>query len=210
MKDPILILGATGLGKVALEILQKNDFTVYGFLDNNTALHGTEIHYLPVLGGIEDPQYLSLLGRKCQAVVALEHGHQRKTLIQQLEKDAQISFLNNIHPQAILATHLTLGHGNFICPGVCFAPDVAVGSHNILRTQVIIEHDAQIRNFVHIGAGSTIGESVTIEDDVFIGTGVTVVAGITIGKGAKIGPGSVVIRNVEAGAVVLGNPATVV
>jgi acetyltransferase-like isoleucine patch superfamily enzyme len=53
-------------------------------------------------------------------------------------------------------------------------------------------------------------ESVIIEDGVWIGFNATVLKGVRIGKGAIIQPGTVVIKNVEAGTVVSGNPARVV
>ncbi|MBF4518058.1 acyltransferase [Flavobacterium sp. ANB] len=48
---------------------------------------------------------------------------------------------------------------------------------------------------------------IIIEDDVFIGTRAIVLKGVTIGQGALIGAGSVVSKNVEAFAIVAGNPA---
>ena len=45
---------------------------------------------------------------------------------------------------------------------------------------------------------------------VWIGVGATLVGGITIGDGAAIAPGAYVNFDVPAGALVLGNPATVV
>ena len=51
---------------------------------------------------------------------------------------------------------------------------------------------------------------VTIGSDVWIGPNVTILKGVTIGDGAFIDPGSVVVRDVPAGARVLGNPAELV
>ena len=48
---------------------------------------------------------------------------------------------------------------------------------------------------------------VIIEDDVWIGFNATILKGVRIGAGAIIQPGALVIENVEAGAVVSGNPA---
>jgi UDP-2-acetamido-3-amino-2,3-dideoxy-glucuronate N-acetyltransferase len=40
-----------------------------------------------------------------------------------------------------------------------------------------------------------------------IGSGATILCGLTIGEGAVVGAGAVVTRDVQAGAVVAGNPA---
>ncbi len=51
---------------------------------------------------------------------------------------------------------------------------------------------------------------IVIEDDVFIGMNSLILKGVTIGRGSVVGAGSVVTRDVPAGVVVAGNPATVV
>lgn len=48
---------------------------------------------------------------------------------------------------------------------------------------------------------------INIEDDVFIGARSIILKGVTIGRGALIGAGSVVSKNVDAFAIVGGNPA---
>lgn len=46
-----------------------------------------------------------------------------------------------------------------------------------------------------------------IEDDVVVGMGALIGPGVIIGKGAIIGMGAVVLKNVPAGAIMVGNPA---
>ena len=50
---------------------------------------------------------------------------------------------------------------------------------------------------------------VTIGDDVWIGTGALVLKGVRIGDGVTVTAGSVITRDVPAGVVVAGNPATI-
>lgn len=52
-----------------------------------------------------------------------------------------------------------------------------------------------------------ITKDIIIEDDVWIGHGAIILPGIHIGKGAIIAAGSVVTKNVDAFAIVGGNPA---
>ncbi len=48
---------------------------------------------------------------------------------------------------------------------------------------------------------------VVIEDNVWIGFNATILKGVRLGAGAIIQPGALVIKNVEPGTVVAGNPA---
>jgi serine O-acetyltransferase len=49
-----------------------------------------------------------------------------------------------------------------------------------------------------------------IEDEVWIGPGAAVLGGVRVGRGSRIAAGTVVIRDVEPGCMVAGNPASVV
>src|SRR5258705_2314534 len=51
---------------------------------------------------------------------------------------------------------------------------------------------------------------VTIEDEVFIGARSLILKGVRIGRGAVIGAGAVVTKDVNAGEIVVGNPARIV
>jgi len=207
MEKPIIILGAHGLAKVALEIFQKNDLVVYGLLAEDKATKGTEINHVPIMGNIEDGKYLRLLGKTCEAFVAIEQSASRKQLIGMLIEQRQAMPINAIHPLASLATTASMGHGNLLDVGVSLGPGATLGNHCILHAQAIIEREAHIKDFTQIGAGSIIGAQAAIEEHVFIGAGATVIAGVQVGAGASIGAGSVVLAHVKPGEMVLGNPA---
>ena len=49
-----------------------------------------------------------------------------------------------------------------------------------------------------------------VESNVKIGGGVTILPGVLIGRDSIVGAGSVVTKDVPAGSVVAGNPATVI
>lgn len=68
MSKPIIIIGAKGLAKSALEIFNSNEIISYGFLDDDQPIHNTEIGGLLVLGSTEDEKYLKSIGGKCEAL----------------------------------------------------------------------------------------------------------------------------------------------
>jgi maltose O-acetyltransferase len=53
-------------------------------------------------------------------------------------------------------------------------------------------------------------EPILIMDNVWLGGGVIVCPGVTIGANTVVGAGAVVVRDLEANAVAVGNPARVI
>lgn len=207
---PVIIFGAHGLGKVALDIFKSNDVVVYGFLDEDTKLHNTEIDFVPILGSPDDDGFLKFIGQKCDAFVASDDNRYRKSITEMLQDRRKVVPANAIHYQTYVSSSAQFGHGNLINAGSNLGANVKIGSHCLLHAQVTVDYDVRLGDFVQIGAGSIIGAGTTVEDGAFIGTGVVVVSGITIGKNARIGAGSVVAESVAQNATVFGNPAKVV
>ena len=101
-----------------------------------------------------------------------------------------------IHPGATIGRRVFIDHGM----------GVVIGETTIIGNDVLI--------YQGVVLGGTSKEKIkrhpTVEDNVVIGAGAIVLGNITIGKGAKIGSGSVVIKDVPAGATVVGVPGRIV
>lgn len=209
-KLPVIIFGAGGLGAAALDAFQSNGVVVYGFLDEDETLHGTEINYVGVLGDPDDDGFLKLIGKKCTAFVASDDNSYRESLVEMLNKRRKVMPSNAVHKQAMIAETAEIGHGNFIHMGAVVNSQAKLSNHCLIHPNVAINHRANLSDFVQVGTGSNIGANVQIGEKAFIGSGVTIVAGVKVGKNARIGAGSVVIQDVAEGQTVFGNPAQVV
>ncbi|MCH7402825.1 acetyltransferase [Belliella kenyensis] len=208
MEKPVIIFGAKGIAHPALEIFNSNSVVVYGFLDEEEALYGQEINVVPILGHPEDDGFLKLIGKKCEAFVAVDDNKYRQFLVKMLNERRKVQPINAIHQSSYISTDSVIGHGNFINAKVLIGTGASIGSHCIFHTGAIIDHGAKVGDFVQVGAGSIVNSNVTIEEGAFIGSGVVIVSGITIGKNARVGAGSVVISDVKANETVFGNPAS--
>lgn len=207
MENPVIIFGANYLGRAAREIFETNQVEVFGFLDDNKALHNKEIDEVTILGSTDDDGFLKLIGKKCEAFIAVDDNRLRKSIVKILNEVRKVQPINAIHHLATISKRAIIGHGNYIDIDVTIAPGATVGAHCVLHSKVNIGVEATIGNFVQIGSGSQINPNVTVEDEVFIGSGVIVVSGVTIGKGARVGAGSVVVSSVGGGETIFGNPA---
>ncbi|MGB3585012.1 MAG: acetyltransferase [Tunicatimonas sp.] len=205
--NPIIIFGASGFGKAALEIFQSNQVVVYGFLDDDEKLHNTEINEVTVLGNTEDHGFLKLIGKKCDAFVAETEQSVRKKYFKMLNEKRKVMPANAIHSQAVISSNAHFSYGIFANAGVTVGSFAKVGQGCILQSNSVVDYEATLGEYVHLGAGSVVHSGATVEDNVFIGAGVTIAGPLTVGKGARIGAGSVVVEPVKAGATVFGNPA---
>jgi serine O-acetyltransferase len=98
-----------------------------------------------------------------------------------------------IHPGAQLGRRLLIDHGM----GVVIGETAVVGDNVTLYQQVTL-------GGVSLDPGK---RHPTVEDDVVIGAGAAVLGPLTIGKGARVGSNAVVLKDVPAGATVVGIPA---
>ena len=189
------------------DIFQRNNVIVYGLLDDDTTLHNTEIGEYTIMGSTDDDGFLILIGKKCEAFVAVEERAVRRDLVEMLNDRRHVMPVNAIHDTAVISSFAEIGHGNLIAARAVVNAKATVGNHSLIQTGAVIEHGATVGDYANIGAGSIVGSGASIDDDAFIGSGVTIIAGVKIGKGASVGAGSVVVEDVPAKGRVFGNPA---
>ncbi len=86
--------------------------------------------------------------------------------------------------------------------------EILIGEESLIGAGCLI-CDSDMHE-VPLGCGRpTAVAPIHIGNRVFIGANCTILKGVTIGDGAVIGAGSVITRNIPAGAMAAGNPATV-
>lgn len=207
MTNPVLILGAGKLGRLALDIFSGNNVLVYGFLDENKELHNTEISEVLVLGDIQDENYLGIIGNKTEAFVAIEHRAAKEKTVKQILEQKKTMPVNAVHLKAVVSEDAELGHGILIAGGAVINPGARVGNHSVIHSGAVVDTGAVIGEYAEIGAGAVVNSEAEIGKGAFIGSGAVIVSGIKIGKNARIGAGSVVIEEVKEGKTVFGNPA---
>lgn len=92
--------------------------------------------------------------------------------------------------------------------------EIGYGFRIVHGGPVVINSSAVIGDNVDFYQFSTVGSmflhAAHIGNEVYIGPSVCIVEDVTIGDGVTIGAGSVVVKDVEAGVTVAGNPAHVI
>lgn len=112
------------------------------------------------------------------------------------------SFYRLVHPNAILATDVSLSEGAQVMAGACLQYASRIGENTIINTRAIVEHDVCIGSHCHLAPGSIVCGDSVVHDNVFVGAGAVVVQGVTIGAGAVIGAGVTVKSDVAENAII--------
>ncbi|MCU1513976.1 MAG: acetyltransferase [Microbacteriaceae bacterium] len=114
-----------------------------------------------------------------------------------------------VDPTAIVASTVVVRHGAYVNAGVVIGSHAMIGCHCNVNRSASIGHDSRLGFAASVGPGAVLAGGVIVMTRAFVGSGATILPGITIGRGATVGAGAVVTRNVDEGAIVVGNPATV-
>src|SRR4051794_21070663 len=111
----LVILGAGGIAIVAADIARCQGFDIVGFLDDNSAKHGTLLCGAPVLG--EFSLLSGLREAAAQVVVAFSNSHGRLDVAQRASS-CGFSLATLIHPSAVISQYASVEQGTIIMPGV--------------------------------------------------------------------------------------------
>ncbi len=160
---------------------------------------------LTFLGRDDDLSELLSIGTGFIVAIGGEHGGPRLSISLALQQ-VGLRPISLIDSSANLKCIRPLDRGTYIAQNVVANLGVTIGRDVILNTGCTIDHECQIGDGVHIMGAAAIAGRVKIQDFVVIGTNATILPDLTIGRGAYIGAGAVVLKDVEAGAVIVGAP----
>lgn len=193
----MIIFGASGHGKVVLDILLSNNIKVDFILDDkpdSTELLGIDI----VKADDVDVQQ--------EAIIAIGNNETRKNI----SKKYLFTYKTAIDPKATVSKFANIEVGTVVMANAVINPNAKIGKHCIVNTSSVIEHDCIVRDFVHISPGASLAGNVTIEEGAHIGIGASIIQGVKIGQWAIVGAGAVVIKDVPDFATVVGNPTRII
>lgn len=196
----LIIIGASGHGKVVADIARLSGYEDIVFLDNDKNIKSCAGYrvYNP------DSMVDQLNG---DVFIAVGSAETRKRLMNR-ENDRHFPVL--IHPDAIIAPDVVLGKGTVVMAGTVINPGVRIGNGCIVNTSSSIDHDCTIGDFCHVSVGSHLAGAVTVGNNTWVGIGSVISNNINICSDVTIGAGAVVIRDIVIPGTYIGVPARMV
>jgi sugar O-acyltransferase (sialic acid O-acetyltransferase NeuD family) len=199
----VIILGASGHGKVVLCTLRSAGFRVYGFLDDNFTLFQSKFSGHLVHGPLNNVLDFD----QPVGVIAIGENTTRKKIATFYPS---VAWVSPVHRSAHVEQTVYIGQGTVIFAGAVVQMDARIGDHCIINTGATVDHDCQIGDFVHVGPGVNISGNVSIGELSWIGIGSQVIQGISIGSNTIIGAGSTVLHNIPDNVIAYGTPARMI
>ena len=191
----LLIIGASGHGKVVADTAEACGFTDIAFLDDVWPEKTMNAHW-PVVG--------VPARERSPLFCAVGNNQTRARLFDKLCLDDSPVL---IHPHASISRYAAIGAGSLVVAGSVVTADASIGRGVILNTGCSVDHDCQIGDFVHISPGAHLAGGVCVGARSWIGIGAAVREGIRIGRDVMVAAGAAVVDDVEDGVRVGGVPA---
>jgi sugar O-acyltransferase (sialic acid O-acetyltransferase NeuD family) len=206
----LVILGAGGMGQEVADIVMAaasdgTRWTLIGFIDDDSSLHGLEVLGLPVLG---DHRWLS--GRQAAVAIGVGAPAARRRAWTAAQSVGAVEAPALVHPAAYVGLGVELGAGTVVGAHATMTADVMVGRFGIVNVGATVSHNARLGDFATVAPGAHLAGHVRLGEGADVGIGASVTQGNTIGAWAIVGAGTVVIGDVEADTTVVGSPARVV
>lgn len=207
MSKKLLLIGGGGHCKSVLDtILQSNEYSEIGIIDNNKN-NGGSILGKPIIGCDDDLSKLYREGYRYAFVTVGSIGEPslRIKLFKILETIG-FEIPNIIDVTAIVSSQVKMERGIFIGRNVVVNVGTYIRNGSIINTGSIIEHDCLINQFCHIAPGTVLCGEVEVGENTHIGAGSNIKQQIKIGSNTIIGMGSVVLKNISDNLIAYGNP----
>ena len=142
MNEPVILIGASGHGKVVADIVHFSGDRVLGFLDDGADMDS--FCGYPILGKSAD--YAAF--PEARFVISIGNSEARRRIAGAMPS---ARWYTAVHPHAVISPMDTkVQEGTVIMANAVINPGARIGKHCIVNTGAIVEHDNIVEDFVHI------------------------------------------------------------
>lgn len=198
----IVLVGASGHGKVSAEIAKLNGYGDIIFLDDN--LDVKRCSNYNVVGSTSD--FYQFINDDTEFFVSIGNHEIRKQIQEKIE-NAGGTIKTLIHPQATISEDVSFGAGTVVMAGAVINPGTKIGKGTIINTSSSVDHDCTIGDWCHVAVGSHICGTVSVGVGCWIGAGSIVSNNISVCDEVFTGAGAIVVHDIQEPGTYVGVPA---
>lgn len=193
----LVIIGASGHGKVIADIARKNGYREIVFLDDDESVH--ECGGYPIVGNSSQTGW-----GDADVIVGIGNADIRKRIQESVSEGKLVTL---IHPDAVVAKDVVIGVGTVVMAGAVINSGTYIGKGCIINTCSSVDHDCTVDDYVHVAVGSHLCGNVNVGNGTWIGAGATVSNNVFICPNCMIGVGAAVVNNILESGTYVGVPA---
>lgn len=201
MNRNLVIIGASGHGRVCADIAKLNGYESIRFLDDDKSVRKCAGY--EVIGSIGD---LEKYVPSSSFFVAIGNSGIRSKITDQIKAQGG-NIITLLHPDAVIAEDVLIAEGSVVMAGTVINSGTVIGKGCIINTSSSVDHDCRIGEFVHVAVGAHIAGTVKIGSGTWVGAGATVSNNIEICSECMIGVGAVVVNAIKEVGTYIGVPA---
>ena len=191
----MILYGASGHGKVIIDILEANNTPIDYIVDDN-----------PQVNEVLGYEVRRNTGSYDEAIISIGSAEIRRKIVESIDvKKYPVA----MHPPAGVSPRAKLGEGTVVMQGAIIQTCVEIGKHCIINTGASVDHECRIGDYVHIAPHATLSGDVEVGDGTWIGAGSVVKQCIRIGRNCMIGAGAIVVKDVPDGVTIIGVPGKI-
>ena len=201
MKNKLIIIGASGHGKVVADIaIKMNKWQSIAFLDDDESIKASM--GLEVIGKTIDAFTYK---DEADFFVAIGSNATREKIQEKLIEEG-LNIVSLIHPSVVIGTDVEIGIGSVVMAGVVINSSTRIGKGCIINTSSSLDHDNMIEDYVHISPGVNMAGTVKVGNGSWIGIGSVISNNVNICSGCKVGAGAVVVKDITEPGTYVGVP----
>lgn len=189
MKEKLLIIGAGGLGRMTLEIVNK-EYDCF-FVDDNYS-SGETVCATKVVGNIKDIPLLRSSYKNF--IVAIGNNDIREKVTQYCLSNG-LKLVNAISHLSYVSEWASVGDGCIIFQFATIQNNATIGNGTVICSHSEIHHDSIIGNYCVIYPNSTVRTYAKVEDKVKCGSNVSIGNGCVISASCQIENGSSILTD---------------
>ena len=194
-KKEVVIIGASGHGRVIADIIKSAGDIVLGFLDDGVFKDSK----LNILGTSDD--YIKYIDK--YFIIAIGNNEIRREISCKLKN---VKYYTAIHPFSFISDEAVIEEGCVVMPGSVINSQARIKKHTIINSNSTIEHDCVVGEYSHVSPGSVLCGTVTVGDNSWIGARSVIKNNISVCDNVVVGAGGVVVKNIEEKGTYIGVP----
>lgn len=191
----MILYGASGHGKVIIDILEANNTPIDYIVDDN-----------PQVNEVLGYEVRRNTGSYDEAIISIGSAEIRRKIVESIDVK---TYPVAIHPTAVVSPRAKIGEGTVVMQGAIVQTCVEIGKHCIINTGASVDHECRIGDYVHIAPHATLSGDVEVGDGTWVGAGAVVKQCIRIGRNCMIGAGAIVVKDVPDGVTIIGVPGKI-